>query len=144
MHMNLIRTKTNDFVPVTFRSLVDQFFNDELVSSGGRSFLPGVDILETEKAFEIHLAAPGMKKEDFKLDLDDQFLTISGERKNKREDKNPKFHVIETNYGSFSRSFRLPDGVLISKIEASYKDGILEVIVPKDEQKNLKTTIRVN
>lgn len=142
--MNLIRTKTNDFVPVTFRSLVDQLFNDELTLSGGRSFLPGVDILETEKAFEIHLAAPGMKKDDFRLDLDDQFLTISGERKTKREENPAKFHIVEISYGSFSRAFRLPDGVLASKIEASYKDGILQVVLPKDEQKNLKTTIKVN
>ena len=142
--MKLMTAKTTDFVPVTFRSLVDQFFNDERFLSGGGPFLPGVDILETEKAFEIHLAAPGMKKDDFRLDLDNQLLTISGERKNKREEKSPKFHQIETNYGSFKRTFSLPESVVASKIEASYTDGILKVILPKDEQKTVRTNIKVN
>lgn len=142
--MNLLRTRTNEFVPVTFRSLVDQFFNDDLTVAGGKSFIPVVDIMETEKAFEIHLSAPGMKKEDFHLELNDYFLTIKGERRQNREERDHKIHRLETNYGSFSRTFELPDQVSVSKIEANYKDGILEVIVPKDEQKAIKTTIKVN
>lgn len=142
--MNLIRSKKSDFIPVSFRSLVDQFFDEELGTSGKSSFMPGVDILETENAYEIHLSAPGMKKEDFQLDLNDQYLTISGERKSSKEEKVQKYHRLETSFGSFSRSFYLPENTNISKIHASYKDGILEVNIPKDEQKNLRTTIKVN
>jgi len=142
--MNLIRSKKSEFIPVSFRSLVDQFFDDELGLGSRSVFMPGVDVLETEKAYEIHLSAPGMKKEDFQLDLNDQYLTISGERKSKQEGKVQKYHRLETSFGSFSRTFHLPENATATKIEASYKDGILEVIVPKDEQKNLRTTIKVN
>ncbi len=89
--MNLIRSKKSEFVPVSFRSLVDQFFDDELGLPGRSNYLPAVDILETEKAFEIQVSAPGMKKEDFQLDLNDQYLTISGERKSIRDEKVQKY-----------------------------------------------------
>jgi HSP20 family protein len=85
-----------------------------------------------------------MNKEDFKIDLNEKYLTISGERKYKNETKEQNFHSIETQYGSFSRSFTLPENVDSTKIAASYANGILEVNVPKDEKKALKTTIKVN
>lgn len=142
--MNLITSKRNEFVPVSFRSLVDQFFNDEFNLNSGRSFLPSVDILETDSRFEIHLSAPGMKKDDFNLSVKDNFLTISGERKNLSSDKSIKIYRRETVSGSFSRTFELPENSAVSKIEAAYKDGILEVLIPKDEQKAVRTTIKVN
>jgi HSP20 family protein len=145
--MSLVRYNTlNDFVPTSFSNLVDRFFNESLSRSGGSaySFVPKVDILETEKAFEIHMAAPGMNKDDFKLDLKDNFFTISGERKFTKEQNEENFRSIETNYGSFSRSFSLPENVDGSKISAKYVNGILEVNIPKDEKKTLKTTIKVN
>ena len=142
--MNLITSKRNEFVPVSFRSLVDQFFNDEFNMSHGRTFLPSVDILETESRFEIHLSAPGMKKDDFILNLKDNFLTISGEKKNTYGDKSVKIQRREISIGSFSRTFELPENSAVSKIEASYKDGVLEVLIPKDEQKSIRTTIKVN
>jgi HSP20 family protein len=100
--------------------------------------------VEAEKAFEIHVAVPGMNKEDFKLDLNDSLLTISGERKFTKEKKDNSFHSIETQYGSFSRSFTLPENVDANNISAKYVNGILEITVPKDEKKTLKTTIKVN
>jgi HSP20 family protein len=103
-----------------------------------------VDIYENEKSFELHVAVPGMKKDDFKLDLKDNFLTISGERKFTREKNDNNFHSVETQYGSFSRAFSLPENVDGSKISAKYADGILEVSLPKDEKKILKTTIKVD
>jgi HSP20 family protein len=90
------------------------------------------------------VAVPGMNKEDFKLDLNDNLLTISGERKFTKEQKENNFHSIETQYGTFSRSFSLPENVDSSKINAKYVNGILEITVPKDEKKILKTTIKVN
>lgn len=146
--MSIVRYNStlNDFVPTAFGNLIDRFFNESLSRSGGSaySFVPKVDIVETDKAFELHVAVPGMNKEEFKIDLNDNFLTISGERKYTREKDENKFRSIETQYGTFSRSFSLPENVNASAISAQYNNGILEVLVPKDEKKTLKTTIKVN
>ena len=136
----------NNYAPTSFSNLIDRFFNDSLARSGGSaySFVPRVDILEEEKSFEIHVAVPGMNKDDFKIDLNDNYLTISGERKNSREKKENNFHSVEIQYGTFSRSFTLPENVDANGISAKYVDGILEVNIPKDEKKSLKSTIKVN
>jgi len=145
--MSIVRYNSvlNDFVPTTFNRLVDRFFNESIGRSGGSaySFVPKVDIIENEKDFEIHLAAPGMSKEDFKIDLKDDHLTVSGERKFRKETDNKRFRSIETQYGAFGRTFLLPENVDAEKIEAKYNNGILEIVVPKDEKKLLKTTIKV-
>ncbi|HEY0652143.1 MAG TPA: Hsp20/alpha crystallin family protein [Chryseosolibacter sp.] len=146
--MSIVRYNStlNDFVPTTFSNLIDKFFNESLSRQGGSaySFVPKVDIVENEKAFEIHVAVPGMNKEDFKIDLNDNFLTISGERKFTAEKESNNFRSIETQYGTFSRSFAMPDNVDAAKISASYTNGILQLVIPKDEKKTLKTTIKVN
>ena len=147
--MSIVRYNSalNDFVPTSFSNLIDRFFNESVGRAGGSaySFVPRVDIIEAEKAFEIHVAVPGMNKEDFKLDLNDNLLTISGERKFTKEKKdNNNFHSIETQYGTFTRSFSLPENVDAGKISAAYNNGILEITVPKDEKKTLKTTIKVS
>ena len=146
--MSIIRYKSslNDFVPTAFGGVFDHFINESLKRSGGSqySFVPKVDIVEGEKAFEIQVVVPGMKKEDFKIDLNDNFLTVSGERKFTKEKKENNFHRIESTYGTFSRSFSLPENVDAGAISAVYVDGILEITVPKDEKKALKTTIKVN
>lgn len=142
--MSIIRYNTNDFVPTTFSNLVDKFFNESLARTGGSTFIPKVDIIENPESFEIQLAVPGLNKEDFKIELNDNFLTISGERKFKNEKKDRTFHSIETYYGTFSRSFSLPENVDGTKINASYNNGILEITIPKDEKKALKQTIKVN
>ncbi len=142
--MSLIRYNTNEYVPATFSSLIDRFFNDTLTRSGGSAFQPRVDIVENDKAFELHLAAPGMNKEDFQIEMNDNFLTVSGERKFTNEKKDANWHSIETQYGSFSRSFSLPENVDSTKIAAKYNNGILEVTIPKDEKKALKQTIKVS
>jgi len=146
--MSIIRynTSANDFAPISFSHLIDRFFNESLARKGGSaySFAPRVDIVETEKAFEIQLAVPGVNKEDFNLNVNENRLTISGERKFTKELKEENYRSIETQYGAFSRSFTLPENVDASKISASYINGILEVTLPKDEKKVLKTTIKVN
>jgi len=142
--MSIVRYNLNDFAPISFSNLVDRFFNDSISRSGGSAFVPKVDIIETEKAFEVNVAVPGMNKEDFKIDVNDNFLTISGERKFTHEENEKNFRSIETQYGSFSRSFSLPENVDAAKINAKYNNGILEVIIPKDEKKTLKSTIKVN
>ncbi|MCU0421091.1 MAG: Hsp20/alpha crystallin family protein [Cyclobacteriaceae bacterium] len=141
--MSIIRYNSNDFVPTSFSGLIDRFFNESLARTGGSTFLPKVDVAETDTTYEIHVAVPGMNKDDFQVELHDNLLTISGERKLTREKKEKNFHSIETQYGSFSRSFNLPDNVDTTKINARYENGILELTVPKDEKKTLKHTIKV-
>jgi len=145
--MSIVRYNTvlNDFVPTSFNHLIDRFFNESVGRSGGSaySFVPKVDIIENQKAFEIHLAVPGMNKEDFKVDLKENKLTISGERKFKEESEDRHYRSVETQYGAFSKTFVLPENVDGEKIEAKYVNGVLELLVPKDEKKLLKTTIKV-
>lgn len=146
--MSLVRYNSlvNDFVPNSFSNLIDRFFNDSIARTGGSSysFVPRVDILEDEKAYEVHVAVPGMSKEDFKLDLNDSYLTVSGERKFNRERKEDNIQSLETQFGAFSRSFNLPENVDASKISARYTNGILEITIPKDEKRTLKTSIKVS
>ena len=142
--MSLIRYNTADYAPATFSSLIDRFFNDTMTRSGGSSFQPRVDIVENDNAFELHVAVPGMNKEDFQIEMKDNFLTVSGERKFTNEKKDANWHSIETQFGSFSRSFSLPENVDAGTINAKYNNGILEISIPKDEKKALKTTSKVN
>ena len=146
--MSIIRYNTgvNHFTPTTFSTLIDRFFNESLSRTGGSqySFVPKVDIVEKEKSFEIQFAVPGMKKEDFKIDLNENVLTVSGERKFTGEKKDNYYLSIESQYGTFSRSFSLPDNADTTKIAAAYVNGILEVTVPKDEKKAVKASIKVD
>ncbi|MBX2896905.1 MAG: Hsp20/alpha crystallin family protein [Cyclobacteriaceae bacterium] len=142
--MSIIRYNANEFVPTTFSALVDRFFNDSITRAGGSTFVPKTDVVESATAYEVHLAVPGLNKEDFNIEVNDNYLTISGERKFQNEKKDKNYHAIETHYGSFSRSFTLPENVDASKINAKYNNGILEVTIPKDEKKVLKQVIKVN
>ncbi len=144
--MSIVRYSPADYTPTSFSHLIDRFFNDSLSRKGGSaySFVPKVDILENDKAYDISVAVPGLSKDDFNIGLNDNFLTVSGERKFAKERKENNVHVVETQYGNFSRSFSLPENVDAGKISAAYNNGILEITVPKDEKKTLKTTIKVN
>jgi len=134
----------SDMMPGSFSSMLDRFFNDSLASRGRvASFSPQVDAYETEKGYELEAALPGMKREDIKVDFHQGRLTIAGERQFRNEQNQRRYHVVESSYGSFSRSFQLPDTVDPSRIEASFEDGVLHVTVPKDEQKTMRHQIQV-
>ena len=124
--------------------LLERFFNDSLYdNTQDNSFVPAVDIIESDKNYELQFAVPGFDKENFELGVDDNILTVSGERKFEEEKSGKTFKSVRTSFGSFRRSFTLPENVDATKIEANYKNGILEVVIPKDETKVLKTTIKV-
>lgn len=142
--MSIIRYNPKDYTPITFSNLIDRFFDDSMQRSGYSSFVPKVDIIESDTDFELHVEVPGMNKEDFKIEVKDNYLTVSGERKFTSEKNEKDFQSIETRYGSFSRSFALPENIKREKINAKYVNGILELIIPKDEKKLLKTSIKVN
>lgn len=93
---------------------------------------PRVDIVEDEKEIIIKAELPEIKKEDVNVSVEEGVLTLSGERKFEKEEKNKKYHRIETEYGSFMRSFTLPASVQSDKVSAEFKDGVLKVHLPKD------------
>lgn len=92
---------------------------------------PSADISETDTAYLIKAEIPGVKKEDVKVTVQEGMLTIQGERKMEKEEKDKKFHRVERSYGSFMRSFRLPDDADESAVKAEFKDGMLNVTLPK-------------
>lgn len=109
----------------------------ELIATGDWS--PRVDISETDSEFQIKAEIPDVKKEDVKVSVDNGVLTIQGERKQEKEEKGKKFHRIERYYGNFIRSFTLPDNVDETKIRATFKDGMLNLQVPKSARENHNT-----
>jgi len=94
-----------------------------------------VDIIERENEFELQAALPGLKKEEISLELNNNKLTLSGERKFVKDEKNEKYHIVESNYGSFTRTFSLPENVKQDSIRARVADGILFVTIEKADPK---------
>lgn len=106
---------------------------------------PAVDISETDKEFLVKGELPGVKREDVTVELHNGVLTLSGERRYEKEDKDEKHHRIERAYGSFSRSFSVPDNVDEAAIRADFKDGVITVHLPKTDKKTpTGTKIPVN
>ncbi|MCF8057483.1 MAG: Hsp20/alpha crystallin family protein [Desulfocapsa sp.] len=106
--------------------------------------VPTVDIFEEDKDVVVKTEIPGMKKEDINIDISKNSMTISGEKKKEKKVDRKDYHRVECSYGSFCRSFRLPDNVNSDKAKASFKDGVLEIRMPKSgkEKKKKKITIR--
>lgn len=129
--------------PQTFSSMLDRFFNESLNTRSVTGFTPHVDACETESGYEIEVSLPGVKKEDISIDFQEGKLTITGERKFEKREDSKRYHMVETQYGSFSRTFYLPDNVKADNIKAQLTDGILIVSVPKDEHKTMKRQIKI-
>jgi HSP20 family protein len=114
------------------------FGRSPLRPNGGESisaseWAPLVDVSEDEKEFLIKAELPEMKKEDVRVTVEDGALRIAGERKMEKEEKSKRYHRIERSYGSFERSFTLPEGTKPEGLSADYKDGVLRVHLPKSE-----------
>jgi HSP20 family protein len=133
----------------SFPSFVNDFFkpwNDWFENGFEKTLsVPAVNITEADKQYNVSVAAPGMKKNDFKIDLDGDILTISAEKEETKEEKDKRYNRREYNYSSFSRSFTLPKEIKRDKIEAKYEDGVLNVVLPKNETANAaaKSSIEV-
>jgi len=127
-----LRTRT------AWPGLVEEFFNNDLFpkffDNGLRTNLPAVNIIESKDDYKIEVAAPGLNKDDFKINLENNVLTVSSEKEEKNEDNNEKIMRKEFSYYSFTRSFTLPLTVNAEKIRATHKDGVLQVIIPKKEE----------
>ena len=132
--MRLVPYFRRSEVPVTNR-LFEEFFND--FPFGGslpetrESWMPSVDILEKDGNLILHAELPGMTEKQIDLKLEGNTLTLKGERKMENEDTKSNYHRIESFYGSFTRSFRLPDTVDLGKINAEYKNGVLTITLPQ-------------
>jgi HSP20 family protein len=101
--------------------------------------VPAVNIKEENDKFVLEMAAPGMKKDDFQINLDNYQLTISSEKKEEKKEKEDNYTRREFLYSSFSRSFTLPKSIDIEKIKADYKNGILNIVLPKKEEETKLT-----
>lgn len=134
--MSLVKFNSfNRFPRIT--KTFDNFFNDDLDFFTGRDFIsstPSVNIKENEDGYTVELAAPGLLKEDFKVNVEKDLLTISAEVKTESEEKTDKYTRKEFAYGSFKRTFTLPNTVESDKIDAKYENGVLNVVIPKKEE----------
>jgi len=143
----LVKTnRKNGFAP---SPLLDDFISRDLFDWAGwsnDSTNPSVNIIESDEDFKVEMAAPGMKKDDFQVELDNDTLTIQSELSNENMEENDKFTRREFNYQSFKRSFYLPNTVEADKINAKYKDGILRLVIPKKEEAKRKPakTIKIS
>lgn len=133
--MALIRWQPRDTFSVNreIDSLVNQFWGD-VGHRNGQGGYPKVDIVENENAFVLHAELPGLNREDINVSLEDGVLTLSGERKVEGEKEDQGYVYRERSFGSFKRSFRLGKEVQADTISATYKDGVLEVTMPKSEE----------
>jgi HSP20 family protein len=113
-----------------------RFFDDDAVSqlSDNRQWPVALDVVEEKEQYILKADLPGIKKEDIKVSVENGILTIEGERKSETEDKDKQFHRVERSYGRFVRSLNLGTSIDSSKIHAHYKDGVLQLTVPKAEE----------
>ena len=141
--MSLIRWEPFGDVDTFFNHLVpSSYANFPRLSLEGNGkkldWAPSADISETDKEYVIRAELPAVKKEEVQVTYDDGMLTIRGERKQQKEDKNEKFHRVESFYGSFERRFSLPENVNADAIACESKDGVLTVHIPKSEMMKQK------
>ena len=126
-----------------FSSMIEKIIENQASESRFARFLPNVDFAESDKQFELYIALPGIDKKDVNIDVNNGNLTVSGERKFDFESKEKTLKSIETKFGVFNRSFKLPENIDISKISAEFKNGILEIVIPKDEKVVQKAKIEI-
>jgi HSP20 family protein len=135
--MSIVRWEPFGEIDSLFNRLMPTLFNrwpSSRIASGnggGIQWAPSADISETDKEYLIRAELPAVKKEDVTVTVDDGMITIEGERKQQKEDKNEKMHRVESFYGHFTRSFSLPDSVDENAIRCESKDGVLTVHIPK-------------
>ena len=144
--MTLALRKTRSMVPSVMSGLLDtgRFFTPDLFDLDTdllnltSAQVPSVNIIENPSDFKVELAAPGMERKDFKIEIDNGCLTISAEKKEEKKEETENYRRREFSYSTFNRSFDLPDNVIADKIDAKYENGILRMSIPKKEVTILK------
>lgn len=136
--------KWNKPVTPTFSRLFDDFFvNDFPTQESGKFSLPSVNIKEQDDSFAIEVAAPGLKRDQFNINIEEDVMTISYEDSTNEEEKGDNYTRKEFTKSSFLRRFTLPETVNADKVDAKYKDGILHITLPKREEAKPKPAIAV-
>jgi HSP20 family protein len=142
-------TPANDLFRARFGRFFDQIFEDALTPGLGQepgrsnAWVPAVDIKETAGSLILTAELPGLKKEDVQLSIENHVLTLSGERRFEKDVEEENYHRVERTYGSFTRSFTLPDNVRTEEVDASFEHGVLTIQLPKTEEaKPRKIAIR--
>lgn len=129
------------FLQRDMNRLFDDFFADFPLArnvAGASAFTPRVNVSETDREVTVSAELPGMDEKDIAVEMSDSAVTISGERKEEKEEKNKNWHWKEQSYGSFSRTIPLPDGIDGAKAKAQFKKGLLTVAIPKREDKQAR------
>jgi HSP20 family protein len=133
--MTLVKFRNRDLFPTMFREFMDRDLSDMANMGFDNSTMPAVNIKEGKNDFVVEVAAPGMKKDDFKIELDNNILVIWSEKEDSREEnKEGQFTRQEFSYQSFKRTFTLPNTIEEKDIKASYNEGILNIVLPKKEE----------
>jgi HSP20 family protein len=142
--MKLIRyaRPETDVFGKRFSDIMDEFFS-EVAGTYHGTFTPSIDVSETEKQIEIDVFLPGLRKEDIAVSLENGLLTVTGERKQSKEEKGRKFHKIENAYGRFERTLQLPEHLDQDSVKATFKDGILSITVDKVAER-LRKEIKIS
>jgi HSP20 family protein len=139
--LQLVPRRSNWLSLMPEMDLFDRMLSDwplPSLLSEERVVVPAFDISETEKEYVISGEIPGIDPKDLEVTLTDGILSIKGEKKHESEEKEENYHRVERHYGSFQRSFRLPDNINREKLDASYKDGVLRLTLPKSEESEVK------
>lgn len=123
--------RRNSLFDLPSYTLFDRLFNGY---EDDKSWLPDLDLSETDKEIIVRAEIPGIEKDDIDITFTDGLLTIKGEKKHEVEEKEENYHCIERRYGSFTRTLKLPGDVVHDKIDANYKDGVLKLVIPKPEK----------
>jgi HSP20 family protein len=132
MKMGIARLNNSDF---TLSSVFDDFFRMVPTSIFSQELIPKIDVSEDEKAVYVKAEIPGLNEKDLEVTLEEKMLTISGEKKEEttEENKDKNYRHCERKFGSFSRSIEMPDGIKADSVKASYKNGVLDIELPKSE-----------
>jgi HSP20 family protein len=142
--MTLVKFKNNNgfrreaYTPSIFTDFFNDYFSGGMSPKVFTASVPAVNIHETENEFSVELAVPGMKKSDFKIEVESGVLTISAELNEEKESQDVNYTRKEFSYSSFERSFTMPDSVNPDKISASYENGVLALSLPKKEESKVK------
>jgi HSP20 family protein len=138
MEMAVVRWDPNrevDSLQSEVNRLFDTFFGGRPANGGMRRWVPPMDLVETEDHLVLKADLPGLERDDVNLEVKDGVLTVSGERKAEQEERTDGFYRVERAFGGFSRSMSLPENVDAERISASFDKGVLEVRIPKPEER---------
>lgn len=143
--MTLVKyNPSNGLANTGFDRLFDDIFGRRVFNdSTERQFIPEVDVVETDKNFELSVSLPGVDKKDISVEVDEKVLSISGSRNFNKEDKTKTYKSIETHYGTFKRTFKLPENVDAENIKAEYLNGILTLEIAKVEKAKKSIVVKV-